>query len=233
MEDSASDEAKPQPVIKPSASVQLPPGMVRVLVDDALTLIEAARGAAVVDFFEDDSGSLRTRIRGEWVPCGAALKAEFCAFVAAGRAQPRCQYAPWSAVYTGEGNENDAFDITAAEFTAFAAAFGIAVRHGADASVPQPLDCPTTTGERGMPEPPADRGRRMKRAALIADNLRRWPTIERDLKDAASNGLSKAARDDTAVGWWWEGLAVNWAQARSKLRDASPGVAGMIHRMQR
>ncbi len=83
-------------------------------------------------------------------------------------------------------------------------------------------------------EPAPDRGRRVKRAALIADNVRRWPTIERDLKDAATNGLSEAARDGAAVGWWWEGSAIEWARARAKVQDVAPGLAGMtgtIHRM--
>lgn len=81
------------------------------------------------------------------------------------------------------------------------------------------------------PLPAADRGRRLKRGALIADNLRRWPTIERDLKDAAENGLSEAARDSTAVGWWWEGSAIEWARARAKMQDVTPGSATIIHRM--
>lgn len=83
-------------------------------------------------------------------------------------------------------------------------------------------------------EPAPDRGRRVKRAALIADNVRRWPTIERDLKDAATNGLSDAAKDGAAVGWWWEGSAIEWARARAKVQDVAPGLAGMtgtIHRM--
>lgn len=81
----------------------------------------------------------------------------------------------------------------------------------------------------------ADRGRRVKRAALIADNVRRWPTIERDLKDAAANGLSRDAKDASQAGWWWEGSAIAWARARAKVQDgAAPGMAGMagtIHRM--
>lgn len=83
-------------------------------------------------------------------------------------------------------------------------------------------------------EPAPDRGRRVKRAALIADNVRRWPTIERDLKDAATNGLSEAAKDGAAVGWWWEGSAIEWARARAKVQDVAPGLAGMtgtIHRV--
>jgi hypothetical protein len=86
-----------------------------------------------------------------------------------------------------------------------------------------------------MTEQPApDRGRRVKRAALIEDNVRRWPTIERDLKDAATNGLSEAAKDGAAVGWWWEGSAVEWARARAKVQGVAPGLAGMpgtIHRL--
>ena len=82
-----------------------------------------------------------------------------------------------------------------------------------------------------------DRGRRVKRAALIADNIARWPTIERDLKDAAKNGLSGAARDETAIGWWWEGRALEWARARAKASgDTSPALAGFpgtIHRLKR
>jgi hypothetical protein len=83
-------------------------------------------------------------------------------------------------------------------------------------------------------EPVPDRGRRLKRAALIEDNVRRWPTIERDLKDAAANGLSEAAKDGAAVGWWWEGSAIEWARARAKVRDVAAGLAGVtstIHRM--
>jgi hypothetical protein len=80
----------------------------------------------------------------------------------------------------------------------------------------------------------SDRGRRLKRAALIEDNVRRWPTVERDLKDAAKNGLSEAAKDGAAVGWWWEGSAIEWARARAKVKDVAPGAGGLpsvFHRM--
>lgn len=78
-----------------------------------------------------------------------------------------------------------------------------------------------------------DRGRRVKRAALIADNVRRWPTIERDLKDASANGLSAAARDYAANGWWWEGSALEWARARAKVQDVSHGLAVLSSRVHR
>lgn len=94
---------------------------------------------------------------------------------------------------------------------------------------------PTTAARAPVSqEPGPDRGRRVKRAALIADNSRRWPTIERDLKDAATNGLSEAAKDRAAFGWWWEGSAIEWARARAKVQGIAPGLAsmtGIVHRL--
>ena len=79
-----------------------------------------------------------------------------------------------------------------------------------------------------------DRGRKVKRAELISSNQRRWPTAERDLKDAATNGLS-AAKVVGEIGWWWEGSAIEWARARGKVQDVPsilPGVSTKVHRMQ-
>jgi hypothetical protein len=95
-----------------------------------------------------------------------------------------------------------------------------------------PEDAAAPAGE--APAVQEVRGRRVKRQALIADNLRRWPTIERDLKDAAVNGLSSAARDKGAPGWWWEGSALAWARERDKVRDAGlalAGAPGRVHRL--
>ncbi len=83
-------------------------------------------------------------------------------------------------------------------------------------------------------EPPsADRGLRVKRKALIERNSRRWPSIERDLKDASENGLSKAAKADDTYGHWWEGDALKWADARNKLAaPATPlSLSSVVHRM--
>jgi hypothetical protein len=71
--------------------------------------------------------------------------------------------------------------------------------------------------EAAPPEAAKDRGRRLKRSVLIAENRGRWPTIERDLQDAAAKGLSADAKDDEH-GWWWEGSALEWARARGKLK---------------
>ena len=80
--------------------------------------------------------------------------------------------------------------------------------------------------------PNDDRGARVKRAALIERNRRRWVSVERDLKDASSNGLSAAAKAD-ATGFWWEGDALKWAELRNKLTaPAMPAsLASVVYRM--
>ena len=58
----------------------------------------------------------------------------------------------------------------------------------------------------------------MTRAAMIAQHQASWPSIEADIKDAASNGLSQAkagARE------WNESVALDWARAKNKLVNAS------------
>lgn len=64
---------------------------------------------------------------------------------------------------------------------------------------------------------PRDRGEMVKRGALIDRYRVRWPTIERDLRDAASNGLSAEARADK-MGYWHEEAAKAWAERKGKLR---------------
>ncbi len=65
-----------------------------------------------------------------------------------------------------------------------------------------------------------DRGRRVKRKALIAENRQRWTSIDRDLRDGSTNGLSADAKAD-GKGWWWEGSALEWARVQGKLTDSS------------
>ena len=110
------------------------------------------------------------------------------------------------------------------------------LRASAGYGFPHATSSASTARTAATNEPMPDRGRRVKRAALIADNRRRWPTIERDLKDAATNGLSEVAKDVGPVGWWWEGSAIEWARGRAKLQESAPGLAGtagVIHRMKR
>jgi len=80
--------------------------------------------------------------------------------------------------------------------------------------------------------PKADRGNCVKRTALINRNCRRWPSIERDLKDASTNGLSAEAKANKAT-FWWEGDALKWAEARDKLeaQTGSVSLASVVHRM--
>lgn len=77
---------------------------------------------------------------------------------------------------------------------------------------------------------PVDRGRKLKRAALVDQYRRRWSTLERDLKDASSNGLANAAKAPEQ-GYWWEEPALEWARQRNKLAEAAPSTAGIIHRL--
>lgn len=80
--------------------------------------------------------------------------------------------------------------------------------------------------------PKNDRGARVKRAALIDRNRHRWPSIEGDLHEASSNALSAGAKTDKH-GFWWEGDALKWAEARNKLevQTASMSLAGVVHRL--
>jgi hypothetical protein len=67
----------------------------------------------------------------------------------------------------------------------------------------------------------------MKRSALIKKHICRWPTIERDLRDASENGLSKAAKAP-GHGEWFETLALNWAKQRAKYIDEKPESQAVI-----
>ena len=53
------------------------------------------------------------------------------------------------------------------------------------------------------------------KAALIAQHKHEWPTIARDIQDAAGNGLSKAAKAGTRD--WHESDALEWARSKNKL----------------
>ena len=56
-----------------------------------------------------------------------------------------------------------------------------------------------------------------KRAALVQEFRRVWPTLERDLRDAAQNGLRQAAGAGMPFGQWDADRAVAWARERGKL----------------
>jgi hypothetical protein len=57
----------------------------------------------------------------------------------------------------------------------------------------------------------------MVRSALVSQHLHHWPTIDRDLRDAAKNGLAAAKAGERD---WDEAIALEWAQAKGKLRSA-------------
>lgn len=57
-----------------------------------------------------------------------------------------------------------------------------------------------------------------KKAALIAAHVHEWPTIERDIADANTNGLAAAAK--ASARGWFEDAALMWARANGKLISA-------------
>jgi hypothetical protein len=58
----------------------------------------------------------------------------------------------------------------------------------------------------------------MKRAEMILHHVREWPTIGRDLTDASTNGLAKAAK--AGKRGWHEADALAWARANRRLEKA-------------
>ena len=58
-----------------------------------------------------------------------------------------------------------------------------------------------------------------KKAALIAAHVHEWPTIERDIADANTNGL--AAAEKAGARGWKEDAALVWARANGKLISAA------------
>lgn len=71
---------------------------------------------------------------------------------------------------------------------------------------------------------------KLQRKALIEKHLRKWESIDRDLKDAASNGLSGVAK--LGGGFWDEEAALLWARERGKIRaDESEALRSVLHRL--
>lgn len=100
------------------------------------------------------------------------------------------------------------------------------------ATEPQAAFVVTDSASGGVEPLPASQPKRnaatgpvfsMARTALVSKHEHNWPTINRDLKDAAANALWRAkagARD------WNEAAALAWAEGRGKLRsDAIPADA--------
>jgi hypothetical protein len=58
-----------------------------------------------------------------------------------------------------------------------------------------------------------------KKAALIAAHVHEWPSIERDIADANTNGLAATAK--AGARGWIEDAALVWARANGKLISAA------------
>lgn len=59
--------------------------------------------------------------------------------------------------------------------------------------------------------------------ALIDSQSRCWPTVQRDIQDASSNGLSQVARHPKGRGWN-EAKAIQWSKARGKYSGDAMGL---------
>ncbi|WP_143435870.1 hypothetical protein [Hydrogenophaga sp. IBVHS1] len=62
----------------------------------------------------------------------------------------------------------------------------------------------------------------LNRASMIAKHKAIWPTIEGDISDASSNGLSVAK---AGARGWNEAKALEWARAKNKLEKSAPASA--------
>ena len=70
-----------------------------------------------------------------------------------------------------------------------------------------------------------------KKAALIAAHMHEWPTIERDISDANTNGLAAAAK--AGERGWLEAGALNWARAKGKLISTAKPADSLAQAMHR
>lgn len=81
----------------------------------------------------------------------------------------------------------------------------------------QPPESPPSTGAAGDGDSGVADAPPMKRRALVDKHKGLWPSIDRDLKDASTNGLALARAPGTSG--WNEKKAVDWARSRGKLKD--------------
>lgn len=96
---------------------------------------------------------------------------------------------------------------------------------------PAELDSRHPGTEDAATSPPAEPlDAELKKSALIGKYVDRWPTIERDLRDAPSNGLREAAKG-SRHGWWREQASLRWAEPRGKLLQQLASPASVFHRV--
>ncbi len=77
-------------------------------------------------------------------------------------------------------------------------------------------------GSAQAPKPAADTAQMfcVTKAAMVHLHRQHWPSIERDLSNAASNGLVRAKAGSRG---WDEDTALAWARANKKLRQSIHG----------
>jgi len=140
--------------------------------------------------------------------------------------------------FAEQGIPCDQPTITAPDFAAWLAAQGETPSDhikawlaavGAAQAVPAPAITIVATDDvkpaSTSPVKAATTGARLatNKAALIAQHKHEWPTIERDIQDAAANGLSKAAKAGPRD--WHESDALEWARSKNKLMPTEKPVS--------
>jgi hypothetical protein len=68
----------------------------------------------------------------------------------------------------------------------------------------------------------------MTKAAMVAQHAHEWPTLERDMTDASTNGLAAAK---AGARGWYEPDAMEWARANNKLANTSKSASSLTQAM--
>ena len=132
--------------------------------------------------------------------------------------------------------------VSEADVSRFAHENGVEIQHRAACEpavdMPAILGAFIITSGGGLLRPhqegrPTAQGQRfsMTRQAMVDRHQREWPSIERDLKDANTNGLALAKAGSRG---WLEYQAVEWARANGKLNTVDRPAAELTsatHRM--
>jgi len=94
--------------------------------------------------------------------------------------------------------------------------------HQATTASPVPVVAPAPAQDAVTPAgalvDPAKAGPKfnMVKGAMVTQHKHQWPTIERDMNDASTNGLAAAK---AGARGWYEPYALEWARANNKLTN--------------
>lgn len=107
-------------------TIVLPAGATRITVSDALGAVHEAGLDGMLRVTRHADGSLAIRAR-DIRPVGELVKAQFLKFCAASKLEPSSPLDRWSPTYTGQGKQDDVYEITVDELRRFVEPFDIYV----------------------------------------------------------------------------------------------------------